>query len=515
MKSTLACCAVALLHISMPAAKVIDFEIDAGAMAEKNDEATWWANGKALNATLASLQPGDTLVIPNKTFFVMGGVKVDNVKSVTIQIEGTIKYAANMKQWPRKEPIQKVDHLLSVLHCWGGDNWENVTFSSSGMGIMHGQGATWWGLPGVGYLSHGENRPKLINLNNAKNILFEKILFKDSPYWTFDMYNIDGLEVRYCSIDVRRTTDDGHGTIDMTAFNTDGFDVSGRNVWIHDSSVWNQDDCLAVKAHDGVPSENMLFERIEASGLGLTIGSIGAGSVVRNITFRDIHMHKTVKGIYSKFRAGPANVTDITFENIVMDEPQQYAIWIGPAQQSDSSNLCAAHPCSICWPKTPFSKCNAPDEGFYSNILLKNITVNSALKSPGLLMGGKTTPMRGVVFEDVKFNNPGSSPFGQNYKCDNVADGVARGSTFPVPACFKDETGTCVGDGGCSQDGLTCCSKTQHSTDNCGSGARCGCVAQDECATHESDCCTGKGHKTAKCSFGIGFRCDGANELIV
>ena len=28
--------------------------------------------------------------------------------------------------------------------------------------------------------------------------------------------------------------------IDMTAFNTDGFDVSGMNVWIHDCQIWNQ-----------------------------------------------------------------------------------------------------------------------------------------------------------------------------------------------------------------------------------------------------------------------------------
>jgi hypothetical protein len=28
--------------------------------------------------------------------------------------------------------------------------------------------------------------------------------------------------------------------VEETAFNTDGFDVSGDGVWIHDCSVWNQ-----------------------------------------------------------------------------------------------------------------------------------------------------------------------------------------------------------------------------------------------------------------------------------
>ena len=45
----------------------------------------------------------------------------------------------------------------------------------------------------------------------------------------------------------RRTNEDHHGLIDLTAFNTDGFDVTGRNVWIHDCTIWNQDDCIAVK----------------------------------------------------------------------------------------------------------------------------------------------------------------------------------------------------------------------------------------------------------------------------
>jgi polygalacturonase len=31
------------------------------------------------------------------------------------------------------------------------------------------------------------------------------------------------------------------------AFNTDGFDVSGRNVYGHDLYIWNQDDCISVK----------------------------------------------------------------------------------------------------------------------------------------------------------------------------------------------------------------------------------------------------------------------------
>ena len=172
------------------------------------------------------------------------------------------------------------------------DNLTDVTFTSSGTGTLDGRGERWWGLPGIGYLVREEDRPRLFNVGGSRGILVERLRFINSPYWTFWVHGVDGLEVRWCEVSARRTQIDGHDPVDLTAFNTDGFDVSGRNVWIHDCSVWNQDDCIAVKDD----AQDMLFERINASGVGLTIGSIGA-STVRNITFRDCRMHKTLKGI--------------------------------------------------------------------------------------------------------------------------------------------------------------------------------------------------------------------------
>ena len=107
-------------------------------------------------------------------------------------------------------------------------------------------------------------RPRLFNVEDSKNILVENFYFLNSPYWTFWVHGVDGLEVRFCEIrspetsqdiltfdsfdfSARRTDQDHHGIIDLTAFNTDGFDVTGKNVWIHDCTVWDQDDCIAVK----------------------------------------------------------------------------------------------------------------------------------------------------------------------------------------------------------------------------------------------------------------------------
>lgn len=339
-----------------------------------------------------------------------------------------------MQAWPR-------DPSNNVMMCFELIDIKNVTFTSAGKGTLNGRGPKWWGFPGIGIIVHGDDRPKLFQIQNGEDVLVENLLFLDSPYWTFWAYGMEGLEVRYCDIDVRRDRYDGHDIIDLSAANTDGFDVSGNNIWIHDCSIWNQDDCIACKG-----GTNMLFERIIASGLGLTIGSLGSGTT-RNITFRDCSMRNTFKGIYMKFNVGAINelgvLADVLYENIRIEQPRQWPIWIGPAQQSvggDAQNICKANPCSLCWPYVPPAECNAPPMGLFANITLRNVTIIDPKTSPGVLLGPDTMPMQNVIFEDVVVDSPGSEPWGDDYyACENV-QGVAIGTTWPVPPCFIDGT---------------------------------------------------------------------------
>lgn len=434
--------AIAILFTGLAVAKVIDFEADGGAKADDDSWDTVWKNGAALNASLAALQRGDTLLIPNKTFHLMGGIEAKDLDSNVIRIDGTLEFASTwlnnhkyVEQWPRSGPGSNA----GVLECFHFTNLNNVTFTSSGEGTLNGAGSKWWGLPGIGYLVRKENRPRLMKLTNGKDVLIEHLFFKDSPYWTFLSEGMTNLEVRYSRVEARRTKSDSHSIIDITAFNTDGFDISSSDgVWIHDCAVWNQDDCFDVKDN----TRNVLIERVNASGVGLTIGSIA--STVRNVTFRDAHMHHTTKGIYLKFRGGGL-VTDVTYENIVIDEPEQWAIWIGPAQQCDGcslTDLCSTDggPCSLCWPQVPGTHCKAPDNAQYANITLRNITINNPKQSAGVMIANESMPMQNIVFDNVVVNNPASKPWGADgYYCKNV-NGVATGSTSPVPPCFKDLT---------------------------------------------------------------------------
>eukprot|EP00929_Paragymnodinium_shiwhaense_P019396 TRINITY_DN13242_c0_g1_i3.p1 TRINITY_DN13242_c0_g1~~TRINITY_DN13242_c0_g1_i3.p1 ORF type:complete len:339 (-),score=35.62 TRINITY_DN13242_c0_g1_i3:135-1151(-) len=308
-------------------------------------------------------------------------------------------------------------------------------------GTLEGQGSAWWGFPGIGYLEREENRPRMLNIENSHDVLVENLAFKQPPYWTFWAHGIQNLEVRWSSIDARRLDNhyNSHDIIELTAFNTDGFDVSGSNIWIHDSWVWNQDDSFCIKDD----SQNVLIERVNASGIGLTIGSIS--SHVRNVTFRNANMLRTNKGIYMKFR-GPGLIEDVLYENINIVEPESWPIWIGPAQQSDSKNVCAAHPCSLCWPWLPLSawaKCNPVQNALYRNITLRNVTIDKPKMVPGVILGDEeTSAMQDVVFDNVIVTNPSrkTEKWGSGYLCKGVRNGTALGHTWPVPSCFEDRT---------------------------------------------------------------------------
>ena len=403
-------------------AKIINYELDMGAIPNNPLLDITINNTNIMNNIVKNISAGDIFFIPNNTYYLMGGVLFNHLQSVIIKIDGTLIFSDNLHAWPKDDDNNPVGCIY-----FGSTN--NVIITSSGTGTINGNGKKWWRL--IETLILVENRPKLFHMKDASNIIIENILFINSPYWTVHIQDVKGLVIRYSTIINRLTEFDRHTLWDYTAFNTDGFDIEGEDVHIHDCYIWTQDDCIAVKGN----SKNMLFERINASGLGLTIGSIGS-ETVDNITFRNCYMHNTAKGIYVKFNGAADDfsgglITNILYENITIESPSQYAIWIGPAQQSDSRFLCHPNPCSLCWPwLKPYAKCNIPSYGNFSNIILKNIAIHNPKKHIGVLMAPIANPMKNLIFDNVVSDNKEI-----NYICQGV-NGITLGNTTPIPLCF-------------------------------------------------------------------------------
>ena len=63
--------------------------------------ATCEHNTEVLNMQLASLETGDTFIVPNTTYCLQGGVQAHDISDVVFQLDGTLSWTDEIKTWPR------------------------------------------------------------------------------------------------------------------------------------------------------------------------------------------------------------------------------------------------------------------------------------------------------------------------------------------------------------------------------------------------------------------------------
>lgn len=107
--------------------------VDLGAKPSDAALATCQFNTRVINKALAVLQPGDTLLVPNSTFHVAGGITGGNLTDITLQIDGTLKWDNNQTAWPRAPGGR-------VHECFYLETVDNLTITSSGTGTLDGSG---------------------------------------------------------------------------------------------------------------------------------------------------------------------------------------------------------------------------------------------------------------------------------------------------------------------------------------------------------------------------------------
>lgn len=226
-------------------------------------------------------------------------------------------------------------------------------------------------------------------------------------------------------------------------------------------AVVNDDDSIAVKPTHGPAasqpfdldcSSDMLIEDMVMTGVGASIGSVPpheGHNCVRNITFRNITMPGTTKGIYVKSNptcvpGNTAEIVGIAYENFRILSPTWWALWIGPQQQHEPKSA-LGRKCALDYPIS--SHC--PTQGCvrFENLLLKDIYIEQPTLAPGVLLGNNTQPMKNVTFDNVvvkytdgKQHKPDPAlplPISNTYEVVAV-EGCWRGATEPVPQGFRE-----------------------------------------------------------------------------
>ena len=353
---------------------------------------------------------------------------------------------------------------------------------------MDGNGKPWWDACLAGKLPIGCGaRPVLLTVAYSSNVVIEHIELVNGPRFHLFLHQLENLEVGYCNVTVDRhyqrslkanmqaarvkALSASYGialqeemVLQPEDLNTDGIDISGVNAWVHDCIISNDDDSVAIKSSkasdfvgvDSNPStcsENIVIERMVMTGYGASVGAVAPKSAlnracVRNVTFRDIQMPHTGKGIYIKSNPGcdgsdgnssgkTGLIEDILYENVVIDRPSWWAIWIGPQQQHEPGSP-LGDLCSLAYPWS--AHCPVPACVTMRSIVLRNITITNPLMSPGVVLGNKTNPILGLEFHDVRVvGKSGEAPFDGEYLCENAIGATSTGS-FPSLVCSSTTT---------------------------------------------------------------------------
>ena len=475
--------------VGLSAAREISIA-DFGAIASDPSVATGQRNMAAANAALGNASRGDTVLIPPGDWYTLGGIALRDRAGVTLRVEGTLHAIADFDAWPMADGGRRFADILSFSNCS-----DLVVTAGGTSGTIDGAGKKWWNKWVLDPLP--AHRPTMLNVSSSDNTLVEGLRLKNAPNFHILLSDANGAEVRFVHISVDRSgmaaakavlrtkrqavaaaaaaaallERGGVAAVAAAAaavggggvggfplqpedLNTDGIDASGQNVWVHDVVIDNDDDSIAVKpCHAGscrsACSQNMLFENLVLTGFGASIGSVPPTqphpNCVRNITFRNVTMPETGKGIYVKsnpscaFNASAgearktASITDVLFEDFRIVNPRWWAIWIGPQQQHEPGSA-LSDKCAIDYPIS--GACPTQGCVTFDNITLRNVLVEGTpWLSPGVVLGNASNPMTNIVFDNVTVTKPGGFPFLGEYKCESTFGLVT--DSFPVPKCIR------------------------------------------------------------------------------
>ncbi|ELU43744.1 polygalacturonase [Rhizoctonia solani AG-1 IA] len=187
---------------------------------------------------------------------------------------------------------------------------------------FNGQGEQYW--DGLG--SSGTTKPHpMMKIKSSGT--FSNVVVKNSPQQCFSFGNSAALTVSKVTVD--NSAGDAANSKSggkAAGHNTDGFDVSVSNLTIEDSTVHNQDDCLAINK-----GSNIIFQRNTCTGgHGISVGSIDSDVTVSGVQILNNVVTNNDNGLRIKTKAAAtgSTVSGITYTGNTVTGCKKYGVII-------------------------------------------------------------------------------------------------------------------------------------------------------------------------------------------
>ncbi|PLW29585.1 hypothetical protein PCASD_20471 [Puccinia coronata f. sp. avenae] len=236
-------------------------------------------------------RPEDSIIlVPKGDFLLRTNVLFRKGKGLTITFNGNLHLAFN----PRL-----TGNMIGFTRC------ENLVVN--GQGNFYGYGDLY--RPG-GNRHYLPQRPRLVRFENCQDVVYSGFNLFDAPLFHLVVALGTRFEIHNFRIS---STDIGE---------TDGIDVSGNNIHVHDVEIQSGDECVTAKS----PMDGLLVENIKCINTdGCAIGSFGSsarGYSIKNVLYRNVTLINASNGAvvksYSSAQGSIRNVTymDFTLENV-------------------------------------------------------------------------------------------------------------------------------------------------------------------------------------------------------
>ena len=158
-------------------------------------------NQEAFNKALDAMEQGDTLLVPDGVFPMVGGVVGEGLRNNTIVFDGTLEFQPDFDNWPL-DPDQKNEKYMD---CLAFKDSIDLAFTSSSTGVINGGGRDWWNKMIAGTLppNNKDSRPKLFHVTHSADILVEKLKLVNSPSWNL-IVDAVRAEIRFFEVETDR-----------------------------------------------------------------------------------------------------------------------------------------------------------------------------------------------------------------------------------------------------------------------------------------------------------------------
>lgn len=238
-------------------------------------------------------------------------ISATNLSNVEIRMRGNLHLPQNITAVQEAVNASNA-HTYSTALYWfkfSGPSIDFVGTSNVTNGWIYSYGQAWWDanpVNGTGIVS----RPHLMSFNTTNGSL--QHLKSRKPI-------ARGVQLSGRNLTVTDAVVDAYSTTAGFPFNTDAFDVTGTNIKIFNSVIFNGDDAIAVQSG----SHDILFEggTIGYQSHGMSIGSLGQnqGSFanVSNIKFNDVTVINAVYAArFKSWIGGQGLAKNVTWSNI-------------------------------------------------------------------------------------------------------------------------------------------------------------------------------------------------------